>query len=100
MTQNGNTITISGSLDSLNSFASTNPNQGSGKWLALDMDTGLDTIVGVKWGDSYYMNQDDVDEANSINLPAGHFVFWFKAEDLPRTIKVNDVEYTIQFQEV
>lgn len=99
VTQSGNTITISGSLDNLNSYASTNEAQGSGKWIALDMNTGLDSIVGVKWGDSYTMDESDVAEANSINLPAGHFVYWLKAEALPKTIKVNDVEYTIVFQE-
>lgn len=99
VTQSGNTITISGSMNSLNSYASTNPQQGSGKWIGLDMNSGLDSIVGVKWGDSYTMDESDVAEANSVNLPAGHFIFWVKAEDLPRTIKVNDVEYSIVFQE-
>jgi len=99
VTRDGSTITITGSLDELKSFASTNPNQGSGKWLALDMDTGLDTIVGVKWGDSYLMDESDVADANSVGLPAGHFVFWLKAEDLPRTIKVNDEEFSIVFVE-
>ena len=99
VTQDGNTITISGSLDELKSFASTNPNQGSGKWLALDFNTGLDTIIGVKWGSSYIMDESDVAEANSINLPAGHFVFWLKAEELPRTISINDEEFTVVFAE-
>lgn len=99
VTQSGNTITISGSMNNLNSYASTNSQQGSGKWIGLDMNSGLDSIVGVKWGDSYTMDESDVAEANSVNLPAGHFIFWVKAEDLPRTIKVNDVEYTIVFQE-
>ena len=99
VTQNGNTITITGSLDALNSFASTNPAQGSGKWIGLDLNTGLDTIVGSTWGDSYELTQDDVDEAASVGLGAGHIIFWTKAEDLPKTIKVNGESYTVEFVE-
>lgn len=97
VSQSGNVITISGSLDDLRSFASTDPNQGSGKWIGLDLNTGLDTIVGAKWGDSYTMTQADVDEAASVGLGAGHIIFWVKAEALPRTIKINDVEYSVVF---
>ena len=99
VTQNGNTITITGSLAALNSFASTNPAQGSGKWIGLDLNTGLNTIVGATWGDSYELTQDDVDEAASVGLGAGHIVFWTKAEDLPKTIKVNGTSYTVEFVE-
>lgn len=99
VTQTGNTITIAGSLDELNTFASTNAAQGSGKWIGLDLNTGLDSIIGVKWGDSYTLTQEDVDEAASVNLGAGHIIFWTKAEALPKTIKINDVEYTVVFNE-
>jgi len=83
----------------LNSFASTNPAQGSGKWIGLDLNTGLDTIVGATWGDSYELTQADVDEAASVGLGAGHIIFWTKAEDLPKTIKVNGESYTVEFVE-
>ena len=99
VTQSGTEITITGSLSSLNSYASTNPSQGSGKWIGLDLNTGLDTIVGAKWGSSYTLTQDDVDEAASVGLGAGHIIFWTKAEDLPKTISINDVEYTVKFVE-
>lgn len=99
VSQSGNTITITGSLNALNSFASTNPAQGSGKWIGLDLNTGLDTIVGATWGDSYELTQDDVDEAASVGLGAGHIIFWTKAEDLPKTIKVNGESYTVEFVE-
>lgn len=99
VSQNGNTITITGSLDALNSFASTNPAQGSGKWIGLDLNTGLDTIVGAIWGDSYELTQEDVDEAASVGLGAGHIIFWTKAEDLPKTIKINSKSYTVEFVE-
>ena len=99
VTQHGNTITIIGSLNALNSFASTNPAQGSGKWIGLDLNTGLDTIVGSTWGDSYELTQEDVDEAASVGLGAGHIIFWTKAEDLPKTIKINGESYTVEFVE-
>lgn len=99
VSQDGNTITITGSLDALNSFASTNPAQGSGKWIGLDLNTGLDTIVGATWGDSYELTQADVDEAASVGLGAGHIIFWTKAEDLPKIIKVNGKSYTVEFVE-
>lgn len=37
---------VVGSLEELKSFDSTNPAQGNGKWVGIDIDTGLDTIVG------------------------------------------------------
>lgn len=45
------------------------------------------------------MTQDDVDEAASVGLGAGHIIFWTKAEDLPKTIKINDEQFTVQFVE-
>lgn len=88
---------ITGSLANLKEFASTNPAQGSGKWIGLDLNTGLDTIVGATWGDSYTLAQEDVDEAASVGLGAGHIIFWTKAEGLPKTIKINGEEFTVSF---
>jgi hypothetical protein len=96
VTQSGNVITISGSLDALNSFASTNEAQGSGKWIGLDLNTGLDTIVGAKWG-NYTLTQDDADEAASVGLGAGHIIFWTKAETLPKTISINGEDFIVKF---
>jgi hypothetical protein len=98
VTQEGNVITISGSLAELNEFASTNPAQGSGKWIGLDLNTGLETIIGSTWG-SYELTQDDVDEAASVGLGAGHIIFWTKAETLPKTISINGEEFTVQFND-
>lgn len=97
VSQEGNVITVSGDLANLNTFASTDPNQGSGKWIGLDIDTGLDTIVGSIWGDSYELTQADADDAASVGLGAGHLVFWAKAEDLPRTIKINGESFEVKF---
>ena len=87
VTQSGNEITITGDLAALNTFASTNTAQGSGKWIGLDLDTGLDTIVGATWNGSP-LTQADVDEAASVGLGAGHIIFWVKAEALPKRVTI------------
>lgn len=76
---NGDTLRMS-SIAALESYASTNESQGSGEWVALDIDTGLESIEGIQWGDSYILNADDVAEAASVGLGAGHIVFWVKAD--------------------
>ena len=97
-----NEYVVVGDLESLKSFASTNPAQGEGKWVGIDIDTGLDTIVGATWN-GYTLTQDDVDEAASVGLGAGHIIFWAKAEALPRTITLGapdkeDLTFTVSFR--
>ena len=90
----------------MNEFASTNPAQGSAKWIGLDLDTGLDTIVGATWN-GYTLTEDDVAEAASVGLGAGHIIFWAKAEaiaETPRTITIGapdkeDVTITVSFED-
>ena len=93
---------VVGSLEELKSFDSTNPAQGNGKWVGIDIDTGLDTIVGATWN-GYTLTQDDVNEAASVGLGAGHIIFWAKAEALPRTITIGapekeNISVTVQFR--
>lgn len=90
-------------VDELKSFDSTNLAQGNGKQVGIDIDTGLDTIVGATWN-GYALTQDDVDEAASIGLGAGHIIFWTKAKALPRTITIGasekeDVSITVSFRD-
>ena len=80
-------VKVSGGVDSLNTFASTNPSQGSCKWIALDINTGESDITKVTYNGTA-LTQDDVDEASSVNLPAGHFVLWLKAEVVKATPRV------------
>ncbi len=80
VTRNGDIITVSADVDALNTFESTNPSQGSGKWIGLAIDTGEESIIGVKYND-YALTQADVDEAASVNVGAGSFVLWLKAEN-------------------
>lgn len=99
VTSNESTITVKGNLETLNTFASTNEAQGSGKWIGIDIDTGLDSILDVTWG-GQPLTQADVDEAASVGLGAGHIIFWVKAEALPRTITLGHEEETKSIQVV
>ena len=95
--QSGNEIAIKGHLDELVSYPSSNPAQGEHKWIALDINTGLDTIVGATW-DGSELTQADEDEATQLGLAKGHIVFWAKADVLvttPRTIVIGADDKTI-----
>ena len=106
ITKSGNNIVVSADLEALNSFASTNEAQGSGKWVGIDINTGLDSIVGATWN-GYALTQDDVDEAASVGLGNGHIIFWTKADvivNTPKTIVIGkegyeDVTLTVSFED-
>lgn len=85
VTFENNTIIVTADLEELNSFASTNEAQGSGKWVGIDIDTGLDTILGATFN-GFALTQADIDEAASVDLGDGHIILWIKAETLPKTI--------------
>lgn len=105
VSRDGNTFTVNvaGGVASLNSFASTNPAQGTGKWIGLDIDTGEKDITKVTFNGTA-LTADDVTEAASAGLGAGHFVLWLKAEVVaasPRVITLGaegkeDTKITIQ----
>lgn len=98
-------VTVDGGVDSLNTFASTNPSQGSGKWIGLDINTGESDITKVTFN-GYELTDADVADADSLGLPHGHFVLWLKAENVaenPRTITLGtegkkDTSITITVQ--
>ncbi len=95
VSQSGSDIVISGNLDALNTFASTNPAQGEGKWIGLDLGTNLSTIVGATWNGSA-LTDADVTEAASVGLGNGHIIFWTKAEviaETPREITIGAEGY-------
>lgn len=93
ISQSGNNVIITGNLDSLNSFASTNPAQGSAKWIGIDLGTNVDDITKLTWNGGA-LTADDVAESASVGLGAGHIIFWAKAEQLPRTITIGGEGYT------
>ena len=70
------------STEELRTFASTNPEQGSGKWVGIDIDTGLESIVGLNWNNKAVLDENDVAEAASVGLGPGHIIFWVKADSI------------------
>ena len=96
VTMVGNTmkVTVAGGVDSLNEWTSTDPGQatfGDKPWIALDIDTGLDSIIGVKYGD-YALTEDDVADADAWGVGEGHFILWIKADDVkaaPKTFTLS-----------
>ena len=99
--QKGSNIFVYHTGEELNTYTSTAPGQGDGKWLGFDIDTGKESIVGLIWGESYELTEADAAEAAGIGLEAGHIIFWAKAEDLVsgRTIKVDGNELTIVYRD-
>ena len=96
ITQTGNNIAINvDDIDSLVEYTSTDPVQaaaGPKKWVAVGIDTGLDDIRKVKYNGSY-LTDIDVADATSVGLPAGSFVLWVDAENLPKTFTLQTAEY-------
>lgn len=92
----GGVATIDVDVSDLTAYASDDPNQGTHKWIGLDVNTGLNTIVGLVYNGSYTMSQTDVEEAATVALGAGHFVLWVKADELvetPKTITIGKRGY-------
>lgn len=100
-------ITIEADVDDLKTYASSNPAQGSAKWVGLVIDTNEDSIIGISF-DGYPLTQADVEEAASIGIGAGKFVLWLKAEDLvveARTFTLSeegkeDTEVTVELVDI
>ena len=80
------TVTISVDLDDLTSFASSDPNQGTGKWLALEVKTGVKPITGVTYNGSSLTAQ-DIADAEATGCSEGSFVLYIKADVVVGTPK-------------
>ena len=79
----------------MNSFASTNPSQGSAKWVGIDLGTNVSDITKLTWNGSA-LTADDVAEAASVGLGDGHIIFWARADSLklaPKTITLGGEGY-------
>ena len=102
--QKDNVIMIVGHLNELNSYLSTNEYQaslGASKWIALDLGTNISDITKLTWNGSP-LTQEDAQEAISLGLDEGHIIFWARAEQLPKVIKIGragyaDSEYKVIF---
>lgn len=65
--------------DNLKAYTSTNPAQGTHKWLGIAIATGEDSIIGLTFN-GYTYTQEDVDDATSVHLSAGSMIYWFEAD--------------------
>lgn len=93
--QTGNTITLYlKDTDSLKEFESTDPEQGTHKWIALDIDTGKTTVAGTVWQDGQYTFT--AEDENELGIANGHILYWFKADETPTTRKIDDVVLTFR----
>ena len=72
----------------LNSFASTKPGQGTGKWICLVINTGESDITKVKYNGVAFTS-DDVIEAATVGVEAGSFVWWIKQGALPKQMTLS-----------
>lgn len=79
--QKGNLITLRGNIEALNETASSNPNQGTHKWIAIDIETRANSLEEVSW-DGQALGAEDIADSESVGLPANHIIFWAKADVL------------------
>lgn len=82
----GDDIDIKADVDALNEYGSSVASQGTHKWVGLVVNTGEDSIIGVKYNNQE-LTQADVDEAATIGGGAGEFVLWIKADEVVTTPK-------------
>ena len=82
-----NEIEVVVPVNDLIAYPSSNPEQGTHKWLGLEIKTGLNSIVGTKFND-YELVEADATEATSVGCVAGSFVLYIKAEDIVVTPRV------------
>jgi uncharacterized protein YjdB len=68
----------------LQSYLSSDPNQGKGKWAGFVIGTGLETIKGLSIdtgsGTYYDFTDADIVEAATVGADPGQFVFWMKTD--------------------
>ncbi|MBQ3347854.1 MAG: hypothetical protein IJG39_12270 [Synergistaceae bacterium] len=81
-------ITITADVDALEMSASSNPAQGTHKWVGLGIGTGLSSVALAKYNGAQ-LTEADANEAASVGLTnAGEFVLYVRAEELVETPKV------------
>lgn len=80
-------ITVAVSVSELIAFPSSNPTQGTHKWVGMAITTGLPDITAIKYN-GYQLTQDDVTEATIVGGSAGDIVMWLKCDEIVNTPKV------------
>lgn len=80
-------ITVAVSVSELIPFDSSNPGQGTHKWVGVAITTGLADITQIKYN-GYQLTQDDVAEAAAFGCSAGDIVMWLKCDEIVDTPKI------------
>jgi len=79
-------VTVTVDVDELTESASSEPSQGTHKWLALEIGTGINDITEVKYNGSALTDQ-DVSDAQATGCATGSFVLYIKTEEVAETPK-------------
>jgi len=82
-----NIITVSVPVKDLVPFPSSNPAQGTHKWVVMLITTGLADITAVKYNGSQ-LTAADATEAATVGGSAGDIVMWLKCDEIINTPKV------------
>ena len=80
-------ITVAVPVSELIAFPSSNPAQGTHKWVGMLITTGLADITAVKYNGSQ-LTAADATEAAAVGGSAGDIVMWLKCDEVINTPKV------------
>ena len=82
-----NVITVSVDVSELTAFESSNPTQGTHKWVGMLITTGLPDITAAKYN-GYQLTNADANEAAAVGGSAGDIVMWLKCDEIVSTPKI------------
>jgi len=80
-------ISVSVDVDELVAFPSSNPAQGTHKWIGMNITTGLPDITAIKYN-GYQLTAADATEAAAVGGSAGDIVMWLKCDEIVDTPKI------------
>ncbi len=80
-------ITVFVSVEELVAFPSSNPAQGTHKWVGMNITTGLSDITAIKYNGSQ-LTSADATEAAAVGGSAGDIVMWLKCDEISNIPKV------------
>ncbi|OPZ85953.1 MAG: hypothetical protein BWY74_03775 [Firmicutes bacterium ADurb.Bin419] len=80
-------ITVVVDVDELVAFPRSNPQQGTHKWIGIEITSGLPDITAIKYNGTQ-LTSADVDEATAVGSSAGDIVMWLKCDEIIENPKV------------
>lgn len=80
-------ITVAVPVSELIAFQSSNPAQGTHKWVGMNITTGLPDITAIKYNGTQ-LTSADATEAAAVGGSAGDIVMWLKCDEIINTPKV------------